>query len=215
MDELRAGIGLEPLAAYQERMRRASRAADPFATRSRDELASALRTQEAELRARFEAMAAAELTAPCTVSRVPGAKAWSPKDHLTHLVRSEQTFRGLVERVLAGDADALLMRHRGSSREDREAYVNRENQQYVDEHRHVGLDELLGDFAKARTLTIELIEALPDDALTAPVSGASGEGLSLDHLLGASGRHARAHLELIDSALGGKLTWTDTDPERG
>lgn len=202
VDELRAGVGLEPLAAYRECMRLTGPAADPFSTRTKGDLAAALRTQEAELRARFEAMPAGELTSPRTPSRLQGAAAWSAKDHLAHLVRSEQTFRDLVERVLAGDTDALLMSHRGSTPEDREAYVDHENQRHVDEHRHVSLDDLLASLAEARKATVELIEALPDDALATPLRGASGEGFSLGRLLGASGRHARAHLGMIDAPSG-------------
>ncbi|MEA2682145.1 MAG: hypothetical protein QOK05_473 [Chloroflexota bacterium] len=141
-----------------------------------------------------------DLLRPITESAVEGEQDWSAKDHLAHLAQVETTFRGVVERALAGDPDPAEMGQVKSAQEaiSRQNHVNA---QTVVEGRAHGLPELLARLRAARAQTLQLMEACTDEQLASPVPGAPwGDGSIAGVLATVAGHHGR-HLMQVQNGL--------------
>jgi hypothetical protein len=126
----------------------------------------------------------AATTMPITPSEHPGGRPWTPKDHLAHLVARELDFLEIARRVAAREPNPLRLEHRGSTSQERAAYVHRENQVNVEERGKFALADLLEELLDLRSqlvsITVELGQHVPAHAL-----------------LGSSDRHAQAHIQLL------------------
>jgi hypothetical protein len=147
----------------------------------------------------FRGMSADTLCRACTESEDPGGGAWTPKDHLAHLVARERDFAQLLRRAASGETD--LLASRGQTSEEQDAYVNRENQREVDARREADLESLLQDFIAAREHTCRLLRRIAGSGPSAVVLTA-GNAVPIKTLAGGSGSHARLHLELLERVLG-------------
>lgn len=159
---------------------------------------SDLETQITEVSHYFRRLSPRVVTAPCTPSLHPGGRAWTPKDHLSHIVFAERNFHRLIASVLAGDRTPLAFR--GDSARARDEYVNRENQVDVDLHRDDELEQLLGAFEAARRQTIRTLRDLEESRLQTPLT-AEGRRLSLGQLFPIAHTHARLHVDHVRRAL--------------
>jgi hypothetical protein len=136
-------------------------------------------------------------SSPISASEHPGGRPWTPKDHLAHLVARERDFLEVAHRVVAREPNPLRLERRGSTVEERAAYVNRENQLNVDDRRELLLPDLLEDLLALRSQLASLVGPLSQDDLTRPVAVAPGRELPACTLLESSDRHAKAHLGLL------------------
>lgn len=162
------------------------------------ELLSDLETQIVEVAHYFEELAPAVLTAPCTPSLHPGGRPWTAKDHLSHIVFAEENFHRLVARALAGDRTPLSFR--GETPQERDAYVNRENQIDVDAHQSDELQQLLVAFREERLVTISTARSLEAPQFGMPLI-IEGHQLALVQLFRSAHVHARLHVQHVQRAL--------------
>jgi hypothetical protein len=153
-----------------------------------------LARQRDQVVAYFRGMSAETLHTGCTESEFPGGAAWSPKDHLAHLAVRERDFVHLLRRGAGGETG--LLADRGSTSEEQDAYVNRENQREVDARRGLGLEPLLREFLDARDETCRLLRRIASSGHRT-MALAPGNEVPIDALAGASGTHARLHLDLL------------------
>jgi hypothetical protein len=166
------------------------------------DLVADLAAQKEEVVAFFRGMPPGVLGRPCTQSEHPGGASWSPKDHLAHMTAAEENFADILDRALLGEPNPLRAGRRGATAEERDAYVNRENQDQVDARRAIALNALLDEFAAARDRTCALIGRLTNEERARVVRAGPGREVRLDAILGSSARHAHAHLELVRRAAG-------------
>lgn len=138
---------------------------------------------------------------PLTPSEHPGGRAWSAKDHLSHLVQREFDFLPIARRVINREPDPVRLGHRGATPAERAAFVNRENQTVVDERRGESFGELLAQFSALRGELVTLVAALSDAELQGQVELAPGRELPAGDLLSSSHRHATAHVDMVARAL--------------
>jgi hypothetical protein len=166
------------------------------------DLVADLAAQKEEVVAFFREMPPGLLGRPCTASDHPAGAPWRPRDHLAHVTAAEESFGDVLERALLGEPDPLRAGRRGATAEERDAYVNRENQDQVDARRAIALNALLDQFAAARDRTCALIGRLTNEQRARVVPAGPGREVRLDAILGSSARHAHAHLELVRQAAG-------------
>ena len=155
----------------------------------------------------FKSLDPKEASTPISASEHPGGRPWTPKDHLAHLVARESDFLEIAQRVVARELNPVRLEHRGSTPEERKAYVHRENQLKVDD-RHELLPDLLGELLALRAELASLVGPLSQEDLTRVVAVAPGRELPARTLLESSDRHAKAHLELLRGARGTSLAPT-------
>lgn len=105
----------------------------------------------------------------------------------------------LLRRAADGESD--LLSHRGQTSEERDAYVNQENQREVDARRELDVETLLRQFVEAREQTRGLIRQLASSGPTT-IALTAGRDVPIEDLAGGSASHARLHLELLERALG-------------
>lgn len=148
----------------------------------------------------FRSLSQLDLEQPCTENQLAGRAPWNAKDHLAHLVFREQSFQDLLDRAVNGDSQPL--RARGATQEERDAFVNEENERDVEAHRGEGLERLVELWSKARAETLRRIARLSDQDwdLRLSLPDSSGQ-VTLRALLPAPVRHADAHLDQIRRGL--------------
>jgi hypothetical protein len=112
----------------------------------------------------------------------------------------ERDFLQIAQRVVAKEPNPVRLEHRGSTPEERAAYVHRENQLNVDDRTEMALPDLLGDLLALRSQLASLVRSLYEDDLTRVVAVAPGREVPARTLLESSDRHAKAHLELLSAA---------------
>lgn len=145
---------------------------------------------------RYGAMSTEELRSPCTDSEVPGAGAWTPLDHLAHLIQIEIAFRDICRRALDGAERPI--RIEGDSREEMLAWVHRWNQEYVESRRGASLEELLAELRTTRRETVAFVEGSSDDQLAQIVPGAPWGDGTVGGVIAASARHGEMHVGWMD-----------------
>jgi hypothetical protein len=138
---------------------------------------------------------------PITASEHPGGSPWSANDHLAHVVQSEWGFLAIGKRLVASDPDPVRLSRRGSTPEERTAFVNSENQDQVQSRRGQGFEELLDELRNVSEQRIQLLNGLSDEQLARPVPGSQRADLQWAALLGST-RHAQAHVEIVHQAVG-------------
>src|ERR1700730_14679150 len=125
---------------------------------TREVILSTLAAERENLLAYHQAFTPEELEAVCTKSEAPDGAPWRPKDHLAHLTLIERAFQGIIKRTLKGEADPLGFSLTGAkNREEVLAWIHRNNQDYVEAHRHDDMHTLLTDLAEARKETLALL----------------------------------------------------------
>ena len=167
---------------------------------TRDEILSRLDKERGRLVERYRALAADDLTTPCTESEVDGADAWCAKDHLAHLAMIERAFQGMVRRTIDGSGDPVGLDFK-AGREAVIARVHQGNQDNVEEHRGDDLDTLLADLDAARTDTLALLASLSDEQIALPVKGAPWGDGTVGGVLQTLGYHERQHWTWVDEGL--------------
>jgi DinB family protein len=165
-----------------------------------EELAVRLRATMEALEASFREIRPPDRQRPITDSQHPGGSPWSATDHLAHVVQSEWGFLAIGQRLVAGDHDPVRLSRRGSTPEERTAYVNSENQAQVESRRGKNLEDLLGELRDVCEQRIQLLRGLSDDQLARLVPGSQRADLQWAELLGTT-RHADAHVKMVQSAL--------------
>jgi hypothetical protein len=164
---------------------------------TKEELVDRLENGVREVGDFFRSLDPKAASTPISPSEHPGGRPWTPKDHLAHLVARERDFLEIAHRVVAREPNPLRLERRGSTGEERTAYVNRENQLNVDDRRELLLQDLLEELLALRSQLASLVGSLSQDDLTRPVAVAPGRELAARALLESSDRHAKAHLELL------------------
>jgi hypothetical protein len=165
----------------------------------RAELAQALADFEAGVRA----LSPDDLVRPCTESDDPGASAWTPKDHVAHVIRIEQSFLDIANRAVDGDPDPIGFSRLGASREEILAAIHRDNQAHVESLRSRTVGELLAQLAAARAATLVFLDGHDESALAAPVPGSPWGDGTVGGMLGRNGPHEINHMRLFQEALAG------------
>jgi hypothetical protein len=164
------------------------------------ELGARLRLQLESVEAAFRTIPQQDRQRPITPSEYPGGSAWTAADHLAHMVESEWGFLAIGKRLVAGDPDPVRLSRRGTTSDERSAFVNKENQERVESRRGQSYDDLLTELRTVREHRIQLVEGLDDEQLARSVPGAPRADLAWGALLGGT-RHADAHLEMVQRAL--------------
>jgi hypothetical protein len=164
------------------------------------ELGARLRLQLESVETVFQKIPQKDRQRPITPSEYPGGSAWTAADHLAHMVESEWGFLAIGKRLVAGDPDPVRLSRRGTTPDERSAFVNRENQEQVESRRGQSYDDLLSELRTVREQRIGLVERLDDAQMARSVPGAPRADLAWGALLGST-RHAEAHLEMVQRAL--------------
>jgi hypothetical protein len=136
-------------------------------------------------------------TVPITPSEHPGGHPWTAKDHLAHLVARERDFLEIARRVVAQERDPLRLGHRGSTDQERAAYINRENQINVEDRRRLALTDLMEELLDLRSQLVLLVGPLSPEDLSRAITVELGQQVPAHALLGSSDRHAKAHIQLL------------------
>jgi hypothetical protein len=157
----------------------------------------------------------AATTVPITPSEHPGGRPWTPKDHLAHLVARERDFLEIALRVVASEPNPLRLEHRGSTAQDRAAYVHRENQVNVEDRREATLTDLLGELLDLRSQLVSIVMTLSPEDLTRAITTEPGQEVPAHTLLGSSDRHAKAHIKLLWAATHRPARGTDSWRDEG
>jgi FAD/FMN-containing dehydrogenase len=169
---------------------------------TRDVIVHTLLEERTTLLAHYQTFTAEELEANCTASEASDGAPWRPKDHLAHLTRVERAFQGMIKSTLRGDADPVGFSRAGATkREEVLAWIHRNNQDYVEAHRHDDLSTLLRDLAQARQDTLALLEHLTDEQLTLPVAGAPWADGTIGGILITNAHHEHLHLNWVEEGL--------------
>jgi hypothetical protein len=165
---------------------------------TRDEIIERLADERAQLEARYRALPADQLTAPCTEDQSGGAP-WSAKDHIAHLTHIERAFNGMIRKALAGEENPVGFEKKPV--QDIMAMVHGGNRENVADHRDDDLDALLADFDATRADTLSLIESLTDEQLAAPLPGAPWNDGSIGGVLITNAHHAVQHWAWVEEGL--------------
>jgi hypothetical protein len=165
-----------------------------------EQIARHLLAQREDLERFFVSLAATEWERPLTASEQPDGTDWSAGDHLARVVESEWGFLHIRQRVVAGDPNPLRLARRGNTPEERSAFLNRENQQQVEQRRGQDRDQLLEELRRVRAERSALVINLSDQELSRPVPGWPAPDPAAANIL-ASTRHSQAHGELVRNAL--------------
>lgn len=169
---------------------------------TREVILKSLAEAHEELLVRYQSMTLEEIECTCTASEVPGGEPWRPKDHLAHLTLIEKAFQGMVRRTLRGSADPVGFSRTGATnREEILAWIHRNNQAYVDDHRDDSLETLLMDLAHARQDTLTLLEQLTDEQLSLPLPGAPWGDGTIGGVLMTNAHHEQQHLAWVRQGL--------------
>lgn len=170
---------------------------------TRSEILETLTHSQEHLLARYQAFTPQELERSCTESAVPDHAAWRPQDHLVHLAMIERAFQGMIRRTLQGEADPVGFGRTGATnREEIIAWINRQNQDYVDAHRDDSMETILADCAATRKKTLELLEQLTDEQLALPVPGAPWADGTIGGVIITNAHHEARHLAWVEEGLG-------------
>ena len=148
----------------------------------------------------FRKLRASDRERPITTSEHAGGSPWSAKDHLSHVVQSEWGFLEIGQRLVANDPDPARLSRRGNTSHERNAFVNKENQDQVQFRNGQGFAELLDELRNVCEQRIQLLNGLTDEQLARLVPSSERAGLQWAALLGST-RHAEAHVEIVQRAL--------------
>lgn len=169
---------------------------------TRTDILEALTTSQECLLARYQIFTPEELEEPCTRSAVPEGASWRPQDHLAHLAMIERAFQGMIRRTLQAEADPVGFSRTGATnRKEIIAWINRQNQEYVDTHHDETLETVLADRAATRAKTLELLEQLTDEQLALPVPGAPWADGTIGGIILTNAHHEARHLSWIEEGL--------------
>jgi hypothetical protein len=167
---------------------------------TRDDVLDQLSATMKDVEAFYNDLTDEDLLRPITESAVEGEEDWSAKDHLAHLAQVEVTFRGVVERALAGDPDPADM---GQVKSAQEAIArqNHINARTVVEGRAASREELLSALRAARGKTLEVMEGCSDEQLASPVAGAPWGDGTVSGVLATVAFHHGRHLQQVQGGL--------------
>jgi uncharacterized damage-inducible protein DinB len=168
---------------------------------NRTEIKAHLDQALADFESAVRALSPDDLVLPCTESEDAGSGAWSPMDHVAHVIRIERSFLGMARRAADGDPDPIKFSALGSNREEVAAAIHRQNQQHVESLRSRTLDELFDELAAARRDTLEFLDALDDQTLMKPIPGSPWGDGTIGGILGRNGDHELNHLKHLQEGL--------------
>lgn len=160
---------------------------------------ASLANQRAELEARYRSFDDETLDTPCTASEDPDGSAWTPRDHLAHLLRIEAAFLAMAKATIDGDTEPVKIP--GDSWEERLQAVHRANEEHVEGLRGQSVDELLAELTSTRAATLAFLDELTDDQLDLPIPGAPWGDGSIGSVLWTTAHHERQHLLWVDEGL--------------
>lgn len=164
------------------------------------EVATQMVRQAAAVERFFGSLSPADLARPCTENQIHGHDPWNARDHLAHLVFREQGFHTLLDRVLEGDSEPL--RARGATQDERDAFINEENERDVESHRAESVDHLIQAWSEARAETLRRGGSLSEQDWNLRLDlPDSPHQVTVRALLLSPVRHADAHLEQIRRGL--------------
>lgn len=171
----------------------------------RAEIIANLDAQRRRIEAWFRALSPEALLQPVTASEIPGETAWTPKDHLAHVIGVERYFHGVVRRALEGAEDPAGLFTQVGSDTDRGAImavINQSNARAARKYRDDPADALFARLDQARATTLALLERVSDEQLTqsAPHSP-FGDG-TIGGLFLQIGSHDAQHLGWLTEAVG-------------
>lgn len=169
---------------------------------TRAEILEALSVSQKRLLARYQAFTPQELEQTCTRSAVPEGASWRPQDHLAHLAMIERAFQAMIHRTLQEEPDPVGFSRTGATdREEIIAWINRQNQEYVDTHHDESMERVLADRAATRAKTLELLKQLTDEQLAIPIPGAPWADGTIGGILLTNAHHETLHLSWIEEGL--------------
>ena len=169
---------------------------------TRTEILEALTASQEHLLARYQTFTPQELEQRCTRSAVPEGASWRPQDHLAHLAMIERAFQGMIHRTLQAENDPVGFSRTGATtREEIIAWINRQNQEYVDTHHDESLETILADCAETRAKTLELLEQLTDEQLALPIPGAPWADGTIGGVIMTNAHHEARHLSWVEEGL--------------
>lgn len=169
---------------------------------TRAEILHALTSEHEKFLDHYQTLTPAALEQPCTPSEVPGSALWTPKDHLAHLVMIERTFQRIVRHALRGDADPVGFSRSGAKdRAGVYAWINQNNQKYIDTHHTDSLETILSDFMAVRQDTLALLEQLTDEQLATPLPNAPWSDGTIGGILITNAHHEHQHQQWVDEGL--------------
>jgi hypothetical protein len=149
----------------------------------------------------FTTMDEERLVSPVTESAYEPGFWWTPKDHFAHLIRGERSFNRIVSAFADGHPNPLkaVAPRMGAGGESPLEYVNRGNDEFTKEHRHLPLGELIRLGEEARSETMALLARLTDEQYGMTIPGAPWSGGTVGAVLAHnSGDHARRHWGWIE-----------------
>lgn len=169
---------------------------------TRTEILEALTVSQERLLARYQVFTSQELEQACTRSAIPEGASWRPQDHLAHLAMIERAFQGMIRRTLQAETDPVGFRRTGATtREEIIAWINRQNQEYVDAHHDESLEAVLADRTATRAKTLELLEQLTDEQLALPIPGSPWADGTIGGIILTNAHHEALHLSWMEEGL--------------
>ncbi len=164
---------------------------------TRSEILDTLAASQEQVTTYFQGLSPEELERPCTASGVPGEAPWRAKDHFAHLAENERNIQILLRLMLKGETS--LPGNLGTmSREERLAFSNQRNQNYVNAHHDDSMQTLFADLAAVRQETLNLLDLFTDEQLAAhpPISFVADRTAA--DLFAANAQHASVHITWIE-----------------
>ena len=147
----------------------------------------------------------ADLLRDATPSEHDPATSWSAKDHLAHLAGIEKNFVRIIQRHIAGDAEAVGLAKGADgqprTRDQVMASVHEMTEQWVREQRTKSLSEVVALGQAARAETLALLAALRDDQLLEKVPGAPWADGTVGSMLALHADHGRMHWKWASEGL--------------
>lgn len=184
----------------------------------RAEILDTLAASQAQVLAFFHGLSADDLERPATASELPGAAAWSAKDHLAHLAHNERNIQLLLRRILASETPDAFLRSQypegmplpgilgdlsALTQEEEERLllaIAQLNQTAVNARHNAPLELLVQEFLAARQDTLDLLSQFTDEQLATTWPGVAGEATAGDLFAGRAG-HATEHIRSIENGL--------------
>jgi len=123
---------------------------------TRSEIQDTLAASQKQVSAYFEGLSPEALERPCTASGVPGEAPWRAKDHYAHLTSNEQGIQALLR--LSITSESLPGNLSSMSPQERQAWANQRNQNYVNAHRDDTMETLRAHLSAAHQETLDLLE---------------------------------------------------------
>jgi len=170
---------------------------------TRSEIQDTLVASQKKVIAYFEGLSPETLELPCTESGVPGETPWRAKDHYAHLTSNEQGIQALLR--LSITSESLPGNLSSMSPQERQAWANQRNQNYVNAHRDDSIETLRAHLSAAHQETLDLLEQFTDEQLAAPVSSSFVANMNAGNLFVANAQHAAMHITWIEEGFRQRL----------